>query len=671
MFAICLLLAFVSGCNQALNEADGLNPDCNYAGTCFSGRCFCCDTTAVNDYCRGAIPGTWAEDTCTDQRIYTVTTWGYLFTGPGVTCVNDGIAPASPDFINEATELIRKEYTAGNILSQPCQVCTSANPCDWIKPPADSGILVRFATDLNSFYHESCDLGNLPVETRECSHNTDNGAIAMLALGKALDDANDYVLHASSMNDLLNLTDTIVDRAYSETDVRVNEYVQDTRQPTPVPTTDPTGVPTPVPSTDPTGVPTPAPTTDPTPAPTPDPTRAPTDPPISIDYDNCTDYVNGISSLKFIAPGASCRANIDESWTGGRTCESPYIICLPQENTPSNDSRGLPFKSDTHRYSVNECLYECSNDQRCLGIEFVADMNSALGDCNLLDDIPIGVEDEKFNFEYDAIENYTNLDNSITGGNALCWAKREYCNPYFEARELNDVMLNCYCPNNRKGFYTKKVKRTVNNTRFCYDDPSVDERIKKAQANRMFHLCENWCLFETSNPEQESWYWDPWKQCFRETYSAVGAHTGYCDRVIRNPDSIELKFVNYRKEHFCDASNAPTSSPVADSNTTWILGEKDESCDDACFRHGRACAAEQTSRRFSTKHELLDAFAESGITCNNVIMESEKYTGWALPGEIANKTCVNRQLTLDHLEDLHSDCNRKIGGNWQRLCACY
>jgi len=232
-------------------------------------------------------------------------------------------------------------------------------------------------------------------------------------------------------------------------------------------------------------------------------------------------------------------------------------------------------------------------------------------------------------------------------------------------------MLNCYCPNNRKGFYTKKVKRTVNNTQFCYNDVNVTKRIQKAQANRMFHLCENWCLFETSNPEQENWYWDPWKQCFRETYSAVGVHTGYCDRVIRNPDSIELKFINYRKEHFCGVTNAPTSSPVADSNTTWILGEKDESCDDACSRHERECAAEQTSRRFSSEQELLDAFNESGITCNKVIMNSTKYIGWALPGGMGNNICVNRQLTLDHLEDLHSDCNRKIGGNWHRLCACY
>ena len=79
-------------------------------------------------------------------------------------------------------------------------------------------------------------------------------------------------------------------------------------------------------------------------------------------------------------------------------------------------------------------------------------------------------------FNYSSMESYTNLDSSITGGEALCFEKRDYCNPYFESADLNEVMLNCYCPNNRKGYYTKKVKRTVPNTRFCGSDTEVDDR---------------------------------------------------------------------------------------------------------------------------------------------------------------------------------------------------
>jgi len=260
---------------------------------------------------------------------------------------------------------------------------------------------------------------------------------------------------------------------------------------------------------------------------------------------------------------------------------------------------------------------------------------------------------------------------SDSNNQSLCWSKRNYCNPYFQAEDLTDEMLSCYCPNNRKGVYTKKVKRIVNNTRFCDNDSVVDERIRLAQANRMFHLCENWCLFETYNPEQENWYWDPWKQCWRETYSGTGVHRAYCDRVIRNPDSIELQFLNHRRAHFCGVTEQPTSSPVPDVNTTWYLAEVLESCDGVCGRNDKDCAAEQTTSRFKTEDEMTEAFAEAGVGCTRSIMNSTARVGWALPGLLTTGTCVNRQPTIDHLEDLDSDCRRTIGYAWRRLCACY
>jgi len=378
--------------------------------------------------------------------------------------------------------------------------------------------------------------------------------------------------------------------------------------------------------------------------------------------------VNKVEDLVFLGAGSSCRGNISDEWTGGKTCDNPRIICLPQENTPSLDIMGEPYKDISHRYTVPECLKECSYDQKCLGIEFVADTNSTMGDCILIDSIPVGIENEIVDFEYTG-------DSDNLGGNALCWGKQDYCNPYFEADDLTDEMLNCYCPNNRKDFYTKKVKRIVNNTRFCDNDTTVDERIRKAQANRMFHLCENWCLFDTFYPEQEFWYWDPWKTCWRETW-AVNQHRGYCDRVIRKPNSIEMKFLSHRSEHFCGATKPPTSSPVADVNTTRVLAEKLESCDEACFRNGLECAAEQTATVFKTELDLIDAFAEAGVEClsDNIVMNRTSFDGWALPGMRTSNNvaiCGNRQQPLSHLRDIPSDCNRVIGGVWQRLCACF
>jgi len=654
-FAIILLEVAFAACDDDQNHADlYINPTCNWAGICGGGDCYCCNSISETDFCAGVVPGVWTiDENCEKVTYFTSVTWGYIFNDADVYCANDGVNPSVPSFLNTTKSVISTGYD-GVVLALACQSCTVASPCLFFTEGsvADSGTFVKFGTDLNTQYDLSCGTDALPTSTVECENNLDKGASANVVLLDVLDEANDYQLHVAAMNAELGGSIT-VQRVFSSTQQIVLTSYQTTRFPSPMPSSDPTPEPSPRPTTS--------------------PTTSPTD--ILLDSsseepDNeCSEYVNSVDDLKFVAAGSSCRGNINESWTGGRTCDSPYVICLPLENTPSFDIMGEPYKNQTYRYTVQDCLKECSYDQRCLGVEFRADLGSNRGDCYLIDDIPIAVEDVQY--ISDVVLTESVLDSSTTGGDALCWQKEGQCNPYFEAEDLNDVMLNCYCPNNRKGFYTKKVKRTVNNTRFCYDDSSVDERIKKAQANRMFHLCENWCLFETSNPVQENWYWDPWKQCWRETYSAVGVHTGYCDRVIRNPDSIELKFVDYRLDHFCDVTEQPTSAPVPDSNTTWVLAELLESCDDACSREGGSCAAEQTTRRFATESALTSAFSEVGITCESSVMNRTKFEGYALPGVFNSITCVNRQLSLNHLQDLDSDCNRIIGGEWQRLCACF
>ena len=233
--------------------------------------------------------------------------------------------------------------------------------------------------------------------------------------------------------------------------------------------------------------------------------------------------------------GSSCR--------GGLTCNDQLILCLPQENTDAT-FLGTPYKSSEYRYSVDECLQECANDQRCFGAEFVADADSATGDCNIIFSIsPVDITPPIGNFNYDFTTAYVNLDSSLTGGEALCFQKEEECYPYFEADDLNDVMLETYCPNNRKGSETKLVTRTVETTRFCGSDIEADERVKKAQANRMFHLCSGWCLFQTENPESESWLWNPNELCWKEQGPKGHCNTGISD--------TELEFVKHRSTLFC------------------------------------------------------------------------------------------------------------------------
>jgi len=669
---LCVVLAH--DCDISLNGLDSndkndyINKDCNFAGVCWdadedgTNTCNCCDSTNPKDeFCQHRITGSYDGKTCGQAKYWTKVTFGYIIQGDGVTCANDGSSSAVPNMLNETISAL-EEYD-GEILSLDCEICTVDSPCEFFeKPPVqESGIFVKLGTDLNTYYDLSCGKGDLPGSNlRVCPANNDFGIDAWQKMEEDLDKNNNYARIYETIPELMGygsgeLSGTNLERVYMKEGNAFQTITRTTRLPTPSPTPEPT-----------------------TPSPTESPTQSPT-PPITTDIQNpCEDYINEVSSLHFMSPGSSCRANISESWPGGQTCDSPYIVCLPAENTPSMHISNRTYKNDTHRYTVKECLEECSFDQRCLGVEFVADASSAVGDCNLIDDIPIGVADPVSDYTYvpdSRSHTNTNLDSSITGGDVLCWEKVNYCNPYFESEDLNDVMLNCYCPNNRKGYYTKKVQRTVENTRFCGNDSSVDNRIRKAQANRMFHLCENWCLFETLNPEQESWYWDPWKKCWRETYSGAGAHRAYCDRVIRNPDSIELQFVNYRNENFlsCDGTRPPTKVPVQDINTTYILSEKSESCGEACSRNGKECAADQTARVFATESQLITAFSEAGFTCeeDSIIMERKRFEGWALPGVRGSSVCVNRQPTLSHLQDLYSDCSRILGTNWQRLCACF
>jgi len=418
---------------------------------------------------------------------------------------------------------------------ESCNTCTPEAPCEQGVEDdvvADSGVGLLLSINLNEYYSPSCSSSQFINPKNEvipsCPQNYDYGRRANLKWLSLIND--DF---QTDLNDLINQNATASNNFTGlglqhalVTGVRLNTYGQDGlnfRIPTPEPTSKPTTV-----------------------APTSAPTVAPTSAPTLL----CAPYVNDVEKMAFFGIGADCRAGLDESLPGSRSCDSPYIVCLPKENTPGSFG-GIAYKSNDYRYSVSECLQECANDQRCLGTEFVADSNSALGDCNLIDDIPIEITSSISGFTHDPEKNYENLDSSVTRGNAMCFVKED-CFPYFEAEELNDVMLNqCYCPNNRKGFYTKRVKRTVSNTRFCGEDEDVNLRIRKAQANRMFHLCENWCLFETENPESESWYWDPWKTCWREQYANVSGHMSYCSRVIINPDTIEMQFVKHRSNKLC------------------------------------------------------------------------------------------------------------------------
>lgn len=257
-------------------------------------------------------------------------------------------------------------------------------------------------------------------------------------------------------------------------------------------------------------------------------------------------------------------------------------------------------------------------------------------------------------------------------------------------------MLKCYCPNNRKGFYTKKVTRTVEATKFCgYDEQegdAVTKRIKEAQANRMFHLCENWCLFNTQSPRTESWYHDPWNAdgpCWREQYSGVGTHRSYCYRVIRDPFTIEQFFIDTRSANMCGqelgGANTPTPTYTMDATEnpamTYHMAMPGDTCADKCADEGMTCSEDSNELVAGGANDewAQAAFQEAGYDCSSTFTEGNY--GWAFPGRNTDGTCLLANSnnaagtypdqTTNHGPPLVNTCNMSIGANYQRLCSCY
>merc|ERR1712087_994876 len=110
---------------------------------------------------------------------------------------------------------------------------------------------------------------------------------------------------------------------------RTTPSLSPTLNPTEVPTTVPTFTPTFLPTEAPTESPSQSPTESPTPTPTALPTNMPTLSPTRV----CGPYVNDVQDLVFEGVGSHCRDGLNTSWPGGSSCDSPYVVCLPSENT--------------------------------------------------------------------------------------------------------------------------------------------------------------------------------------------------------------------------------------------------------------------------------------------------------------------------------------------------
>jgi len=405
----------------------------------------------------------------------------------------------------------------------------------------------------------------------------------------------------------------------------------------------------------------------PTPAPTNLPSKAPTRD--HIDPDTCINagYTNAASEVRIVGTTDTqygCRGGLVDWWEGGKTCNSPYVVCLPEENTPN----GFYYGKD-HRYSLLECRDECALDQHCVGAEFTPDDDSGdnLGSCALFLSVPAAGYTPTLTVD---------LENGSIFGTSICMNKENYCNPAQTADDLDDEMLECYCPDNRKGTYTKQVTRTMATSRHCGGDDDMTAKIKLALANRMFEMCESWCLFDLYDPFDVAWFYDPWQECYREQYSKPGPmfHTLYCDAVVRDPYTVEMQYINLRAELAANCGQVKaTPSPIDPSvDRTWVMAGEYESCTDACARTSGAtsCDADYTATVDENMSASLQmaAFSEASVGCNETMIVTAEANNPAP----AYSTMTGECLVFNSGESRSvPSCEAAVAATYMRLCACY
>jgi len=601
------------------------------------------------------------------------------------------------------------------VNNQHCRVCSNANICtvdgtnygDITTNGKPGGYLkVSFATNYNTYYNHTCEKANgiMPTDidgyTRDplCPDNDDDGFSALNAFEVATSGDDDGKHHREHFLELTKQSSTTKVFEYVHEDdghetivygMNWDEKLQITRTNSGLFFVKGT-------STNSLRFPTLSPTMDPTTLPTPPPTP---------NEDTCFDlgYTHQVADMKFMGMAQSgnrgCRWGLHVDWPGGDTdmmCDSPYVVCLPEANTPNVgtwSSKGyIPYPASDALYTIEMCKKECAYDQRCNGFEFwvSGEADGAFtGKCSLIDDIPIVPTDtggSSFDGSITTESGLLSQQWTSLAPAAICYHKDHECNPYFGEDDLDAVMLECYCPNNRKGFYTKNVVRTVKATEFCGSDTdgSITKRIREAQANRMFHLCENWCLFNTQHPREESWYHDPWMECWREQYAGVGTHRSYCYRVIRDPFTIEQYFIDQRSQNMCKASDASkgfgnnvnTPAPVVSGVVTddWFLAAEEDSCDDRCASEGLLCNNDDIMTVLNGNEGRIAGYmAAAGYTCTSYA-ESDTVSpngshGWATPAKGPGGECIMRHPDAN-TPNMMAGCNVAIGVGYQRLCAC-
>jgi len=337
--ALLMMLLTAYGCDVEYNdETTGLNPGCNFAGTCVEIThdipiCICCapekfghNICGSNWVCDQTSPSfqcyEFSSDDCTKVNQYLLVNLQFLteneneYQEPDIICnewpglFGQGVTSMLPyDIADHVQSVASKKGWPGAIKSSgACGHCTSEVPCAAGEELITSGISFTLQVDFNLYYDSNCavDFWNYG-EVVDCDANWDYGQSAWFKWRKVMRDES----YMDDVNNLLRMDfdeDARLGKSWNNTKIAVirelltvitNKNVIITA----APTNSPTAIPTELPTADPTDSPTAAPTDTPTSSPTDPPTASPSDLPTVTPTATPSEYPTDIpTSVPTVTP---------------------------------------------------------------------------------------------------------------------------------------------------------------------------------------------------------------------------------------------------------------------------------------------------------------------------------------------------------------------------------
>jgi len=133
--------------------------------------------------------------------------------------------------------------------------------------------------------------------------------------------------------------------------------------------------------------------------------------------------------------------------------------------------------------------------------------------------------------------------------------------------EWNEEIALSTCGYEYMGVTDKSSNATV-----CASYEDYQYRLDKSLANRVFHDCDAWCVYDIYKNAEEAFIWENGddEQCYRPVTSGLCINTLYTSR---------LEMVNYVENILCESNTGePTEAPTCIEQKEWSEDLMDEHC---------------------------------------------------------------------------------------------